>query len=112
MKRKTIGICSVAVIVVCCIIGCLYYLQNNESFYYTQINNSKIKELPESSDMKYEYTLYCFSGKGKKKELKFKTSRELKEGAYLSLEVGAFGVHKWEEINYSDLPSKVQDKLK
>lgn len=45
---------------------------------------------------------------GKKKEIKFKTSRELREEAYLKLEVMATGVHAWEEVQYDELPDKVK----
>lgn len=62
--------------------------------------------------MKYEYTLDSYNKNGKKRSLDFKTSRLLKEGAYISLEVKSIGVHKWEEVKYNDLPQKVQDKLK
>lgn len=62
--------------------------------------------------MKYEYILDCYSEKGKKKELKFKTSRELKEDAFLKLEVKIFGVHSWEEIQYDELPEEVQTNYK
>lgn len=44
----------------------------------------------------------------KKRELKFKTSRELKEDAFLKLEVKTFGVYSWEEVQYNELPEKVQ----
>jgi len=43
--------------------------------------------------------------------LSFKTSRQLKEGAYLRLQVRSFGVHAWEEVSYDDLPEKVQNKI-
>lgn len=58
--------------------------------------------------MKYEYTLDCYNEKENKKEMKSKTSRELKEGAFLKLEVKTFGVHNWEEVQYGELPEKVQ----
>ena len=38
----------------------------------------------------------------------FKTSRELKEDAFLKLEVKTLGVHSWEEVQYDELPKKVQ----
>ena len=60
--------------------------------------------------MKYEYTLDCYNENGKKKELKFKTSRELREDAYLLLEVRVLGVHTWKEVQYSELPEKVQNQ--
>lgn len=45
----------------------------------------------------------------KKKSLSFKTSRELREGAYLKLEVMPVrGVIGWEEVQYDGLPETVK----
>lgn len=45
----------------------------------------------------------------KKKEFTFKTSRELREDAYLKLKVLAItGVNNWEEVQFDELPDKVQ----
>lgn len=62
--------------------------------------------------MKYEYKLDSYDEKGKKRTLKFETSRELKEDAYLMLEVRSTGVHKWEEVQFDELPAAAQEKLK
>lgn len=61
--------------------------------------------------MKYEYTLDSYKENGKKKEIKFKTSRELREDAYLILEVKTFGVHSWKEVQANELPEKVKIAL-
>ena len=48
----------------------------------------------------------------KKKEIKFKTSRELKEDSYLKLEVMVTrGVKTWEEVQANELPEKVKTAL-
>ena len=88
----------------------MYYIENYEDIYYSKIDNTKIEKL-ESRDMKYEYTLDCYNESGKKKEIKFKTSRELRESAYLMLEVRIFGVHSWKEVQENELPNKVQEKM-
>ena len=93
------GICGLA----------YYFLEYNEAIYYTQIDNNKVEKLAATDDMKYEYTLTCYNKNGNKKEVKFKTSRELREDAYLMLEVKLMGVHSWEEIEYNNLPYKVQE---
>jgi len=92
-------IAGIIAIVIC--IGGIYFIENYESVYYTQVDNSKIEKLSTSDDMKYEYTLECYNEKGKKKELKFKTSREL------MLEVRSIGVHTWKEVQHDELPEKV-----
>lgn len=109
VKRKLPIVLGVIIFVVLCVVGG-YYLENGKSFYYTQIDNTKVKGIS-TSDMKYEYTLDCYKENGKKKTLKFKTSRELRETAFLKLEVlSVSGVHNWEEVQYDDLPDKVQEK--
>lgn len=96
--------------IVAVVIGAIafYFLENYESVYYTRIDNTKIEKISTSDEMKYEYTLDCYNEKGKKKEIKFKTSRELKEDAFLMLEVKTFGVHSWKEVQYNELPEKVK----
>lgn len=111
MKGKVFVVIGFTLIAICCVIGILYRLENYEEIYFTKIDNAKVEKLSASDDMKYEYTLDCYNKKGKQKELNFKTSRELKEGAYILLEVRSLGVHKWEEVSYSDLPQAVQEKI-
>lgn len=111
MKCKTI-IITIVLCLLCCVVGGVWYLQGYENVYYTKIDNTKVQEVSansDSSDLKYEYTLDCYNKDGKKRNLKFKTFRILKEDAYLLLEVRALGVHKWEEVQYNDLPQKVQE---
>ena len=61
--------------------------------------------------MRYEYTLDAYNEKGNSKKVIFKTSRELKDDAYLKLDVMLTrGVKSWEEVQYDELPDKVQEK--
>ena len=79
-----------------------------ESTYYTKIDNTKVEQLS-SGDMRYEYTLNAYDKNGKSKEITFKTSRELKNEAYLKLDVMIIrGVKNWEEVEYKELPDKVK----
>lgn len=112
MKDKIFAALAAVLILGVCFVGGLYYLENYDEFYYARVDSSRMKELSDKEDMRYEYTLDCYNENGKKRELEFKTSRELQDGAYISLEVRSLGVHKWEEIAYSDLPQKVQIKIK
>lgn len=110
MKEKIPMI--IAVIVAIAICGIVFFIMENyESVYYTQIDNTKIQSISATDDMKYEYTLDCYNENGKKKEIKFKTSRELKEDAYLMLEVRTFGVHAWKEVQVNELPERVKVAL-
>ena len=110
-KKKKIPM-IITVIVAIAICGIVFFvMENYESVYYTQIDNTKIQRISTTDDMKYEYTLDCYNENGKKKEIKFKTSRELKEDAYLMLEVRTFGVHTWKEVQTNELPEKVKTAL-
>ena len=102
------GIGIVVVIAVFFVIFWLLFYQ--ESTYYTRIDNTKVEQLS-SGDMRYEYTLDAYNEKGNSKEVTFKTSRELKDDAYLKLDVMLTrGVKSWEEVQFSELPDKVQEK--
>lgn len=97
----------IAILVFCGVYWLLFY-QN--TIYYTKIDNTKIEKLDTSDDMKYEYTLIAYDEKGKEKEITFKTSRELKNGAYLEVEfMLTRGVKTWKEIQFNELPDKVQN---
>lgn len=107
IKEKIPMIIITIIIIAVCIVGA-YFIEGYEKVYYTQIDNNKVQTLSATDNMKYEYTLDCYDENGKKKELKFKTSRELREDAYLKLEVRSIGVHSWEEIEENSLPNKVK----
>ena len=111
LKEKLPMAIAVIVAIAVCVLA-LYFFENYNSIYYTQIDNTIIEKISSSDEMKYEYTLDCYNEKGKKKELKFKTSRELREDAFLKLEVKTLGVHSWEEVQYDELPEKVQTNYK
>ncbi len=109
IKEKLPIIFGVLLFITLCVVG-YYYLFIGITIYYTQIDNTKIHEIT-GSDMKYEYEIDCYNESGKKKTIKFKTSRELREDAFLKIEhMAVTGVHSWEEVEYDDLPTKVQEK--
>ncbi len=102
------GVGVVIVIAVFFLVFWLLFYQ--ESTYYTQVDNTKVETL-DSGDMRYEYTLDAYNENGKSKEVTFKTSRELKDDAYLKLDIMITrGVKTWEEVQFDDLPDKVQEK--
>ena len=87
------------------------YLSQNR-INYNKVDNTKIQEITESGGMKYEYTLTAYNKNGKEKEIKFKTSRELREDAYLELEVMQIrGVVNWKEVQESELPEDVKTAM-
>lgn len=117
-KGKTVGIILAVAVLVAFLAGGAYLvldrMENHDESFYTQVDNRKIKELkPSSDDMKFEYALESFDQEGGSRELRFKTVRELREGAYLKLELRALGlVYGWEEVQLEDIPEKAREKLK
>lgn len=110
MKEKIFTIICVAVFLILCCVT-YYFLFYQSSSYYTQIDNTKAQLISSSDDMKYEYNLICYDKNGKEKEIKFKTSRKLREDAYLELTyMMTRGVSNWQEVQYNELPKNVQDK--
>lgn len=91
----------------------LFYLVfEQKSDYYVQIDNSKIEQISRTDNMKYKYTLTGYNQNGNSKEIEFNTSRELREGAYLKLEVMLLrGVITWEEVEPNELPDKVKTQM-
>lgn len=88
------------------------------TIYYTQIDNSKIEEndskggvINFKGNLPYSYTLTSYDENGTEKEITFGTSKELQEGAFISLEVVPVrGVTTWAEVQYEELPEVVQSK--
>ncbi len=106
-EKLTIIIVAIIAIAICGVV--LYKMEFGEDVYYTQIDNTKIEKISSDDNMKYKYTLKSYKENGKEKELTFKTSRELREDAYLKLEVKPIsGVHSWEEVQHNELPEKVK----
>lgn len=106
--KESLPMILAAFVAIIIVLITMYFLEFSQSFYYTQIDNTKVERISATDDMKYKYTLECYNETGNKKEIEFKTSRELREGAYLKLEVLASGVHSWEEIQFENLPDKVR----
>lgn len=108
MKKEFIwSILAILILIVASAL--LYYLLVvRETSYYTQVDNGKVKELETG---KYEYTLIAYHENGEKREIKFQTTRKLREGAYLQLDVMFFrGVVRWREVSINDIPIVVREK--
>lgn len=111
LKEKLPGIIAV-IIVIALAVGAYYFLIIHKEQYYTQIDNTKIEQISGTDDMKYQYTLKAYNENGKEKEIKFKTSKKLEEGAYLELDVMQIrGVIKWREIQIDELPEDAKTAM-
>ena len=107
MKEKLPMLLAILMAMIVCA-GAYYFFEYHQAIYYTQVDNAKVESISATDEMKYQYTLDCYNENGKKKEISFKTSRELREDAYLMLEVKSIGVHSWKEVQYEELPEKVK----
>ena len=107
--KEKLPIIIAVIIMIVLVVGAYYFLVVHKDQYYTQIDNTKIEEVSSTDDMRYQYTLTAYSKKGKEKEVQFKTSRELREGAYLELDVMQLrGVINWREVQMDELPDDVK----
>lgn len=87
--------------------------------YYTQIDNGRTEELQPTGGvidptggMSLRYTLPAYDEQGDEREISFGTERQLRESAYLKLEVVPIrGVVGWEEVQFDELPQKVQEQM-
>ena len=86
VKEKLQYIIAIVLAIIICVLA-YYFLCIKEEIYYTKIDNTKIEQIETSDNMRYKYKLLCYNKNGKEKEMEFKTSRILKEDAYLMLEV-------------------------
>ena len=110
--KEKLPIIIAVIIMIILMIGAYYFLVVHKDQYYTQIDNTKMEEVSGTDDMKYQYTLTAYNKNGKEKEVKFKTSRELREGAYLELDVMQMrGVVNWREVQQDDLPDDVKAEM-
>ena len=109
--KEKIPMIIAVIIVIALIVGAYYFLVIHKDLYYTQIDNTKIEEVSTTDDMRYQYTLTAYNKNGKSKEIQFKTSRELKEDAYLELEIMLTrGAVSWKEVEVNELPDRVKEK--
>ena len=110
--KEKIPMIIATIIVIALIFGAYYILFVHKDIYYTQIDNTKIEQISNTDDMKYQYTLMAYNKNGKEKEVKFKTIRELREGVYLELDVMQMrGVVDWREVQTDDLPNNVKTAM-
>lgn len=119
-KKILLGIGTFAAIVIFTIICVFFFAEADSTYYYSQIDNSNIKQIESKGGvidfkggMSYSYTLFSYDKEGKEKDITFGTSRQLKEGAFIRLTVKPIrGVIAWEEIQYDELPAAVQKLYK
>lgn len=95
-------------------LGILYRTTTDSAeSWYIQINNDLVTEITPHGGMNYRYPVTAYDEGGGSRTVDFDTSRVLRDGACLRLEIAAFrGVISWEEVAWAELPAAVQSKLK
>lgn len=121
MSKREIPIVVVAASAVVAIaaVGWWVIAGNANGDYYTQVDNARTEELESkggvidpTGGMDLLYTLPAYDAQGGEKEISFGTERQLKEDAYLKLEVEPIrGVVGWNEVQFDELPEKVQERI-
>lgn len=111
MSKKTviISVVSAAALLIGAFCVGMLFLRDPYFYYYTQIDNSKYTISYKNEKELYEYKLPSYDDKGNGKEIPFKTTRKLRNNAFLKLKYTNFGgVVTWEEIKWNELPEKLQ----
>ena len=65
--KEKIPMLVAGIVAVLLIVGAYYILFVQKTIYYVQIDNTKIEQVSNSDDMKYQYTLTAYNKNGKSK---------------------------------------------
>lgn len=105
------AVVAVAALGVAILAFLFHYTGNNTTNYYGRIDNGLVAEIEPHGGMNYRYHMPVYLEDGSREDLDLDTSRVLKEGAYILIEVAPLrGVLRWEELQYEQLPAAVQAK--
>ena len=111
MKKVIITVIISIIFALAAVFVASSFLFGNRSYFYTQIDNTKYTVSHQKDKTYYTYQLTAYDENGKESELSFDTLRELRSLAYLKLETSTMGVINWEEVQWSEIPAAVQEKL-
>lgn len=107
IKSKIFAGAAIIIFILLCIVGYRAVFVD-AAHYYTKIDNSAMKQLKPNE---YEYNLTAYDEHGKMAEVTFKAGKELREDAYLELDIMLLrGVVNWREIQPDELPLDVQPR--
>lgn len=118
MNKKIVAVVIVVLVAVVAIVAFRWGIVPGTASgtYYTQIDNDKVESqepnggvIDFTGGMPWRYTLTCYNEDGDMQELSFGTERQLRDGAYLRLDVVPIrGVTGWREVEFDELPSAMQ----
>ena len=107
MKTRTILLLTLwFIIIIIAMVGLFYLTFFTDSTWYIQIDNTRLTDVTPRGGMYYRYELTAWNESGRERKLTFETSRILRDGAYLRLNVAPLrGVTDWTEIQPDDVPA-------
>lgn len=119
MKKVYIGIGAALIVFVAALVALITVDFNriNKDVYYVQITtDGEVEEYKLNSGeiaKTYWYELPSYDENGKEAILKFSATKNLRKDAYLKLYVkGGKEVSSYNEVQFDEIPTKVQEKLK
>lgn len=93
-------------------IGTIYETTSNHTtYYYGQIDNGSVSGITPHGGMNYQYALHVYKENGEGTDMTLDTSRILRDGAFIRIEVAPMrGVIGWAEMLLDELPEAVRGK--
>lgn len=73
-----------------------------KEYVYVQVNKPS-----EPEDHRFKYNLSGYNAEGKKKDVTFTSSVDLKQGVYLKVLAKGAYVQEWEQVKQEDLPKGI-----
>lgn len=119
MKKVYIGMGAALIVFVAALVALMTVDFNriNKDAYYVQVTtDGEVEEYKLSTGeiaKTYWYELPSYDDSGKEKTLKFSATKNLRQDAYLQLHVkGGTEVSTYDEVQFDEIPTKAQEKLK
>ena len=108
MRTRSIVMLILWLIILIIALSGLFYLTFlTNSAWYVQVDNASVTDITPRGGMYYRYELPARNEKGQERTLTFETSRLLREGAWLRLDVAPIrGVTAWAEVQPEELPEQ------
>lgn len=111
---KKLLLVGIPVLTVLIMFGVAYHFVCNTDTatrWYVQVDNARVQPPGEDSE-EYEYSLDAYDENGNRHDVKFKTTRELRNDAYLELKTMPFrGLISWAEVQPDEMPEPTRKAL-
>ena len=111
---KKLLLVGIPILTVLIVFGAAYHFvcdTDTATRWYVQVDNARV-QLPGGNSDEYEYSLDAYDEDGNRHDVKFKTTRELRDDAYLELKTMPFrGVISWAEVQPDEIPELTRKAL-